>query len=567
MFRSTDSRRRGKRRGEDMNTAVAPAPAQAQEFEVELCELVDVGGGDSLLRVAGRWSPDAPECVDLVAFGAGELERIDPLPPGAATASDGLWHIAFCVAEPATAGHLALMTPAGVPVGLPAPARLLSAPVEPSPQERELSDERDARAELEERLEHALEDLSESKTLVDQLRRRCALSERGLADFRDKLVAAWGESASMRELLDEREAAHEAARQRAREADDVVAEIEARSRRSKAELAARRDELQQQCALLRDELQQRVASELSVAERLAASEDLRAQAADALARFKAARADTQALRTELDEARARAEDAAVATATAAREILEERMRAEDAARDADVYSERLAKAERELGEARDELATAGAEHADVTELVTKLEAETARADAATERIAEAERELASAREELAAIANESGDADEQVAAERTRAEAATGRAAAAEQALEAARQELLAVQQDVDAQKARADEAARRAGEAEWQLAQARERLVRAEDSATAEPSPAQVAVEQDLRHLLERRERELEDARAELAEQRERYAAVASEVPPAEEPPADAKDEPWSRVDEDLLERLARAKSLSTGE
>jgi hypothetical protein len=578
MFRSTDSRRRRKRRGEDADTTVVPALVKAPEFAVEVCELVHVGGGDALLRIAGNWSPDAPERVDLVAFGSGELERIEALPPGAASGADGLWHIAFSVAETATTVHLALMTPAGVPVALPAPARVLPAPIEPSPQERELASERSARSELEERLEHALEDLSDARALVDQFRRRCDLSERGLAEFRDKLVAAWGESASMRELLDEREAAHEAAKERARTADQAVAEVEARSRQAQLELATRRDELQRQCALLRDELQQSVASELSAAELLAATEELRAQSADTLARFEAARADAQSLKAELDEARALAEDAAAGTARAAREILDERVKAEDAAREADAYSERLAKAERELREAREALAAAQAGHADSAELVAALEAETARADVATERVADAERELAAAREDLAAItahveALEARSAaaaqgmTEELAAERSRAEAAVTRTAAAEQALDTARQELETARQQTEAESARADEAARRAGEAEWQLAQAREQLASGERAVAAEPSPAQVAVEEDLRHLLERRERELEDARAELAEQRERYTAVASTVPPSEEPAAEDPDAPWSRVDEDLLERLARARSLAGGD
>ena len=274
MLRGSDRRRRQKRRGGDEEIAApAPptAPARAPAFEVESCELIEVGGGDALLRLSGRWAPAAPERLDLVCFGDGAIERIEPLPPGPSVAADGLWHVAFCVAETATGAHLALMTAAGVAIGVPTPTRLHSAPIEPSAHERELAVERDARAEAE------------------QL----------------------------------------------------------------------------------------------------------------------------------------AHDATAATARAAREILEERRRTDEATRRAEV----------------------------------------------------AERKLA-------------------------------------------------------------------------------------------AQTTSAQGVVENDLRHLLEKRERELEAVRAELAEQRTRYAAAASAVPPAEEPPADAiagaKAEPWSRVDEDLLERLARAKSLA---
>ena len=541
---------------------MAAAPVQAQAFEVELCELVEVGGGDALLRVTGSWSPAPPERVDLVSFGDGALERIEPLPPGAAASADGRWHVAFCVGETAATAHLALMTPAGAAVGLPAPEKLLSAPSEPPAAQPE-----PATPDLEERLEHALEDLADAKALVDQLRRRCELSERGLAEFRDKLVSAWGEAASMRELLDEREAAHEAAKQRAREADAIVAEVEARARRSRSELAARRDEMEQQCARLQAELEERTSWGQSAVEHLAATESIRAEADEALARFERARHESESLKAELRDARALAEEAAAATARAAREILDERMKAEDAAHEADVYSERLAKAERELGEAREALAVAESATGDVRELAAALESESARADAATRRVEDAERELESARADLVAIAahvetleaNAAGatqGAAGELAAERTRAEQAGGRAAAAEQALAEAREELAV-------EKARADEAARRAGEAEWQLSEARERLARGV-TESGNPTPAQVAVEEDLRHLLERRERELEEVRAELAEQRARYTAVASEVPPAEEPPTPPKAEPWSRVDEDLLDRLARAKSLA---
>jgi chromosome segregation ATPase len=202
-------------------------------------------------------------------------------------------------------------------------------------------------------------------------------------------------------------------------------------------------------------------------------------------------------------------------ARATEALAAERARANEAARQVEVNGERLATTEREL-------AAVKAATGQVEGLAEALEAESARADEASRRVEEAGRELATAREQLAA-------------------------------------------------EEARADEAARRTAEAEWQLAEARERLVKAETTTSDEPTPAQAVVETDLRHLLETRERELESLRQELAEQRSRYAAVASEVPPTEEPPAEtienATAEPWSRVDEDLLERLARAKSLAGGQ
>jgi chromosome segregation ATPase len=85
-------------------------------------------------------------------------------------------------------------------------------------------------------------------------------------------------------------------------------------------------------------------------------------------------------------------------------------------------------------------------------------------------------------------------------------------------------------------------------------------------------PTPAQAAVEADLRHLLATAQRELDEARAALSEQQARYAAVASEVvaetavasTPAAAQPADEK--PWTAVDDDLLSRLQRAKQFAGG-
>jgi hypothetical protein len=73
-------------------------------------------------------------------------------------------------------------------------------------------------------------------------------------------------------------------------------------------------------------------------------------------------------------------------------------------------------------------------------------------------------------------------------------------------------------------------------------------------------------SVEADLRHLLETRDSELARLRAELGDQRARYANVASQIPAEDAvPPAAAEaGEPWSAVDQDLLDRIARAKQLA---
>jgi hypothetical protein len=73
-----------------------------------------------------------------------------------------------------------------------------------------------------------------------------------------------------------------------------------------------------------------------------------------------------------------------------------------------------------------------------------------------------------------------------------------------------------------------------------------------------------EASVEADLRHLLSVREAELESVRAELAEQRSRFAAMAHQVPGAERPAEQPAAPSWSVMDEDLISRLARAKQLA---
>jgi hypothetical protein len=69
--------------------------------------------------------------------------------------------------------------------------------------------------------------------------------------------------------------------------------------------------------------------------------------------------------------------------------------------------------------------------------------------------------------------------------------------------------------------------------------------------------------VEADLRHLLDARERALVQLRSELSEQRARYATVAGQLPGNEAEP-EREEERWSALDQELLDRIARAKALS---
>jgi hypothetical protein len=276
---------------------------------IDECELLPTGVDAALLRVGGRWENAAPGGIQLYVPSDGAGSLVDALPPGVLVSGDGDWSAAFSV-DPAAVGERLALVPA---VGR-AVAFAIDDAVPAEPKAREV--ERPAGSDTELRLERALEDLADAEALVSQLRRRCELSERGVSDFRDKLVQAWGEAAEMREMLDSREAAHATVKERAGSALAVVSRLEARARRSEDELAARRQEMEEQCALLDAELERRAGAEAGARE---VSDEMRAQAADALERFEAARSD------------------------------------------ADVFSERLAKAERELAEAQQQLAEAGAE--------------------------------------------------------------------------------------------------------------------------------------------------------------------------------------------------------------
>ena len=61
-------------------------------------------------------------------------------------------------------------------------------------------------------------------------------------------------------------------------------------------------------------------------------------------------------------------------------------------------------------------------------------------------------------------------------------------------------------------------------------------------------------------------RQRELEELRSALNEQRARYAAVASQLTPQElaESSETPEERPWTAIDGDLLDRLTRAKQLT---
>src|SRR5437763_1954126 len=82
---------------------------------------------------------------------------------------------------------------------------------QPGPEEVQdlrarLDRERNGRIRAEEELGDNSQDLADARAILEQLERRCKISERNLAELRQKLLLAWTESGELRRLLDAREA-------------------------------------------------------------------------------------------------------------------------------------------------------------------------------------------------------------------------------------------------------------------------------------------------------------------------------------------------------------------------
>lgn len=535
-------------------------------FALGACDVVPTGGQDAMLRVSGRWTPSAPPVVDLfVPAGGGRL--ITALPPGPTVSDAGVWSVAYALEPAAAQARLALVPETGgaIPFTLAASGGGAS---------RRVEQERSGRLEAEQRLARALEDLADAESLADQFRRRCELSERGLTEFREKLVQAWAEAGELRNALDSREAAHAMAKRREREAADVLEQLESRALQAEAELTARRAEIEDQCTRLADELSRR-----SNAEERAGS--LRAEADEALARFEAARQDAEMLQSQLAEARSVAEETSSDVERLARELSDEQARTEEAAHLADMYSERLAKAERELAEAQDKLVEARSRADARAAEAERMEVELRRQREAT---AESDRQLALARDRLAAAQLEIATGRERLSALQKDASALSSREQAARQELATltrtdlgeggrrgrskvsarAYRELAAKLEHEQSERTRLEDETARLADRLREMEHAAAQV----EQAPA-PDPSQATVEADLRHLLSGTQQELEDARRELREQRARYVAIASELPAAEVAPMSAvatrpDEPPWTAVDDDLLGRIARAKEFA---
>ena len=550
-----------------------------------------------LLRVAGRWSGRAPA---QFALSAGPEHVFLALPPGASLADDGLWSAAFSLAAGLASNELSLLTDSGIPVALPAPAER---PLEPPPAAPD-APAAAAPAAPAEQLGDALEDLTDANSLVEQLRSRCDIAEGALAELRAEVARAWAESGEVRGLLDTREAAHAGSKERARSLRARVTELEQRLEGRERTLSERRVELQAQCARLEAKLAERTESERTA--RAAADHagelnaSLQADAGAALAAFEDAKSETMTLRALLARARDRAE---------ASEAELEASREQQAA--AATAGERLEAAAAELAELRAELAEAraAAEQAAAAAAAATFELETERGLAMAE-LAEAQRRQA----ELEATAASAGGRADQAAAEL---DAERERANEADAALGAARLQVDELQRAAAARDERFQQTTRALSESEQALRTELDSLTRtdigdddggllrrrgkvsgrAHREALAELERAQAAtaeqaervttlqqmtaaleaeleertqVEADLRQLLDARQEELRGARSEAAEARARLAGLATEGPAAPAPAA-APDEPepaaatpWTAADDELVQRIARAKELA---
>jgi chromosome segregation ATPase len=566
---------------------------------IDACEVVDAGMGDALLRLHG--SSTETDALDFQLYvprgDAGHL--IAPLPPGPTLAGDGSWSVAFAIDPAAASERLALVPTEGGVIAFTPHGR------HPAPA-----------PSADDRLERALDDLADAEATVDQLRHRCELNERGLSELREKLVQAWAEAGKTRDLLESRESAYDVAKKREQAALSVVTQLEARGTHFQEELAAHRREMEVQCARLAAEIERRTAAEVSARDELAAAagevDGLRERATEALARFEEARAEAQGLQAQLADAKAVAGEARAAAEGAGQELAEERARTEQASQLADLYSERLAKAERELREAHEQLDEATTSHETASEASEELADARERIAAADERIEELETKVSgalAAAEEVESERARAADAGKRAEAESIRAGEAELQLAEARDRLSsveettkalattehALRQELesltrtdlgqesrgralrskvsvrayreaLAKLEHEQAERARLEQESARLAEQVSALENVAEQSARvAEEVDTA----AQEAVEADLRHLLAVAQRDLDEARAALNEQQARYAAVASEavaddVVPGAGAATPAGEKPWTAVDDDLLSRLQRAKEFA---
>jgi hypothetical protein len=165
-----------------------------------------------------------------------------------------------------------------------------------------LERERLSRIEADEELGNRSQELADARALVEQLERRCGISERNLTELRQKLLLAWTESTELRQLLEDREEAHQASKKEAQRLRDVERELtEAQAAAEQLEEERARNGLLQGMADSALEAFQRARSETDKAH--AELEELRAERGGHEQRIAELETSERKLGKELSDAR------------------------------------------------------------------------------------------------------------------------------------------------------------------------------------------------------------------------------------------------------------------------
>lgn len=540
-----------------------------QAFEVGTFEYVRAGSEIALVRVEARNAG-----CGAASLVTADGERHDALP--AAGEQDNGWHAAFAVSLSAIEGAQAELSLAfaggetlvlGRPVERPLECGCSGTQAAGTdwPQRApaiEAHDSQPAGAQgpaepttLEERLIDSLAALDDADAVRDQLERRCALAERGLAEFRDKLVQAWGESSELRELLDARERTHRESAEEARARREAAAVLRTALAAREHELGATRAEVERVCAELAGELAARGELErVTCEEREAAQERegaLRRDAGAALGEFERARDEVDSVRSLVERASAEAARASDAAAAAESELAEARVMVDEARASAEERAERVEQSERLLAQTSERFEAARAEAEQHREEARRQgeDADRQREEYESQVAALAESE-AQLRAQLEALQSRYGRREGRRLGRRRRTEPAAADAPGASEHLEATITEL----------RARIDELERE-GSAQFRGSEGDDAESGARHAAAMADLHAALdacgAVEAELREALTSERQRNAEARQQLAALRGRLA----DRPQQDQPP---RAPGWSAVDQDLIERIARAKSLA---
>jgi hypothetical protein len=220
--------------------------------EVERFQLIPMGDGPSLLRIAARWRADESVDVDspVLVIDDGSVQRIfEALPgpraaPPTASPERPRWQAGFSVPPELLEGQVAFALDAGAVgiIGLPAPVEGQSGGVavpavtddRVAELERQVAAERHARRETEfEAATHAEAEIAAQSVAAERADHLAGL-ERELADAREALAAAQVE---VQEAQRERRAAEE----RAARAEAQIGELAETRRAAEMHAAAARE--------------------------------------------------------------------------------------------------------------------------------------------------------------------------------------------------------------------------------------------------------------------------------------------------------------------------------------